>query len=272
MKQELRFKTRYFSFLLLALILAGYIISMLLATETGNVGVIPVHGTIGEGLSGVAPEQVIELIDKANENPSIAAIVFDINSRGGSPVASQRIVDKIKRINKTTIAIIRDIGASSGYWIASACNHVIASKYSITGSIGVYGSYIGYYGLMKDYNVTYERFVSGELKDMGSPFKQPTQVEKQLLQSKIKLMQGYFLEDVKQNRNLSEKELSQISTGVILLGKEAKALGLVDEVGGDTELEAYLNSLNISPSFTSYKLRHSLIKSLSSMLTRNPIA
>jgi protease IV len=277
MKQDSGYKLRFFAMLLLGLSIAGYGLAAMLSLDSGgNVALIQVHGTIGIAQpmqAGLNPDSIIELIDKAEDTPGIMAVVFDINSRGGAPVASQRIVERIQALNKTSVAVIRDTGASSGYWIASACDYVIASKYSVTGSIGVYGSYIGYYGLMDDYNVSYERYVGGELKDMGSPFKQPSELEAQVLRGKVRVMHELFLKDIQQNRNLSDLQLSQVASGTILLGQEAFELGLVDEVGGDRELELYLEQELGTGRVAMQKLkpRQGLLEGLLSMLSKAPL-
>src|SRR3990172_9614359 len=144
----------------------------------GNVAIIRIYGPIlttdGGLLSGevTKSDDILKFIKKANESDEIKAVVFEINSPGGSAVASDEIGRAIKEMNKTTVAWIREVGASGGYWIASSTDHIIANRMSITGSIGVIGSYLEFSGLLNRYNVTYQRMVSGKYKDMGSPFKE----------------------------------------------------------------------------------------------------
>ncbi len=215
-----------------------------------NVIVIPVNGVIGfsSGFNeGVIPNTIIEKIKKADSSPSVKAIVFDINSPGGTPVASEAIVNAIKAVNKTTVAIIRDLGASGAYWIASATDTIIASKYSMTGSVGVRGSFIDFNGLLERYNMTYERFVGGELKDLGDPLKPVSAAERLIFQDKIDQMHKLFVAEIKENRNLGDSQAIEISSGSFYLGGEAKNLGLIDLLGGDKELEEHLKkTLNIT--------------------------
>jgi protease-4 len=282
MKQNSGF--RFFLFLLAGLFIISWIIAAIMGGFTGedvysgNIAVIPIQGFIGFSSPGafsdvLSPDTTKGLIQKAALAPNIKAIVFDINSGGGTPVASETIVNAIKGVNKTTVAIIRDIGASGAYWVASAADAIIASKYSITGSVGVRGSFIGYYGLLQRYNMSYERLVSGELKDVGDPFKPMSEAERAILQKRIDEMHMLFLEDVQANRNLTSVQRAQISTGNIYLGQEAKALGLVDIVGGDAELEAYLkHTLNLTQ-LTAVRLepKKSFWESLPSLFAKFPL-
>ena len=147
----------------------------------GNVAVIPIHGEItvleqGGFSSGTASsDAIIASLEKADKNPGIKAILLDIDSPGGSGVAADEISQKLKSINKTKVAVIREIGTSAAYWIATSTDHIFVNRLSLTGSIGVIGSYLDFSGLLSMYNVTYQRYVTGELKDMGSPFRAMTE-------------------------------------------------------------------------------------------------
>ena len=156
---------------------------------TGNVAVIPIKGVImidsEDSLfatSVASSTDIVKLIEKAESDPSIEAIVFDINSPGGAPVASAEIARAIAEAEKPTVAVIREVGASGAYWAASAADHIIANEVSITGSIGVLASYLEYGDLLAEYNVSYTRFVSGEHKDMGSPYREMTNEEEEIYQ------------------------------------------------------------------------------------------
>jgi protease-4 len=165
--------------LLLIFFLMGFvfigIISALIGgvdEQSGNVAVIPVKGTImTEGSNDLfssasiaSSTQIVADIEDASNDPEIKAIIFEIDSPGGAPVASDEIVQAIKNSNKTTVAWIRETGASGAYWIASATDYIVANKLSITGSIGVLESYLEFSGLMDHYNVTYERMNGGNTR------------------------------------------------------------------------------------------------------------
>ncbi len=260
---------------ILSFIVSGFI-SVFLGGEAsgGNVAIIPIKGVIivdnlkifGQQVS--SSSSIIDSIKKANKNPEIKAIVFEINSPGGSAVASEEIANTIKKTNKTTIAWIREIGTSGAYWIASSCDKIVANRMSITGSIGVLASYLEFSGLLQDYNITYQRLVSGEYKDIGSPFKHLTEEERRLFQSRIDKIHEFFIEEVAKNRNISEERVREIATGMFYLGGEAKEMGLIDVLGGKEEVKEIIEKeLNISVSFVSYKEEKKLIDLLGELLS-----
>jgi len=179
-------------------------------------------------------------------------------------VASDEIAIEIKKVNKTTVAWIREIGTSGAYWIASSTDHIIANRMSITGSIGVIASYLGFAGFIEEHNVSYERLVSGKFKDLGIPFKELTPEEKLLFQKSLDEIHDYFIEEVAKNRNLKKKDVEKIATGQFYLGIEAKKLGLVDELGSRDEVINYVeNQIGEDVDLVRYKRQKGLLAALS---------
>ena len=243
----------------------------------GNVAVIDINGMIITEKSAdflfedvTSSEDAIKLIRKADGNKNIKAIIFRINSPGGSPVASEEIANEIKKTNKTTAAWVREIGTSGAYWVASSTDYIIASRMSITGSIGVISSYLGFSGFLSEHNVTYERLVSGNLKDIGSPFKDMTAEEKVLFEKKIDIIHNYFVEEVANNRNLKKKDVEKMATGLFYLGSEAKELGLVDELGGKDEVISYVEKkIGEKASIVEYKREKGFFEALSNVMGKS---
>ena len=174
---------------------------------------------------------IIENIKKAKGDKSVKAVILEINSPGGTVVATQELADAVSSINKPTVAYIREVGASGAYWVATSADKIVASPMSITGSIGVISSYLEFSKLFEKYGITYQRLASGEFKDTGSPYKELNPVEKQLLQRKLDIIYDYFVEAVAKNRNMSIGEVRKLADGSFYLGTEAKELGLVDYLG-----------------------------------------
>src|SRR3989344_1898286 len=223
---------------------------------TGNVALIHIEGVIlSDGSTSVFGEQIAsassitEKIRTANEAPNVKAILFEINSPGGSVVASEEITHAIQASNKSTVSYIREVGASGAYWAASATDHIFASRMSVTGSVGVIASYLEYSELLERYNVTYERIASGKYKDMGSPFKKLNTEERGIFEKQLDLIHDYFLQDVAKSRGLTAEQIEHIATAQVYLGVEAKAVGLIDDFGGREEAIAYIeNQLNMTAS------------------------
>jgi protease-4 len=198
--------------------------------------IIPITGALvmsnGDSLISqphMSSDTILEYIQSADANKNIKAIILEINSPGGTALASKEVADAVKETNKPVIAFIREVGASGAYWVASSSDVIVADEVSITGSIGVIGSYLEFSGLMDQYGVEYERLVGGKYKDMGSNYRGLTSDEKVLLQNKINLIHELFIQEVKKNRNIPEGEWRE---GLFYLGSEAKQLGLIDVLGG----------------------------------------
>ena len=243
--------------------------------SSGNVALIQIKGTIISeqaggfiGQQGTVASEIVEEIKKANENPNIKAILFEINSPGGSAVASSNIAAAIKNANKTSISSITEIGTSGAYWIASATDKIFANKMSITGSIGVIGSYLEFSRLLNRYNITYQRLVSGRYKDIGSPLKEMNFDEKLIIQSALQKIHTYFVEEVALNRNLSIEFVNNISNGLFYLGEESKELGLIDVIGNKEDAIKYLETeLNTTIKLAEYEKKKSLTDILSKAIS-----
>ena len=281
--QEPKFRWGYAIFVLLLLSVLGFIavgiISVFVGVDveslSGNVALIQIEGVIvatdPNGLfeTVTTSTDTIELIEKADKNSNIKAIILEINSPGGSAVASQEIAEAVKKTNKTTVAWIREVGASGAYWIASSSDHIVANRVSITGSIGVIASYLEFPGLLERYNVSYQRLVSGKYKDMGSPLRELTDEETVIFQQTLDTIRDYFAGEVAKNRNMSKKDVDKIANGLFYLGAQAKDLGLVDELGGKDEAIRYIeNREKIKAVVVEYKTEKSLLDLLSEVLSK----
>ncbi len=241
--------------------------------QSGNIAVIPLKGSImtGQDFSeSIDSEEIIEFIEEANEDSSIKAIILDINSPGGTPVASEEIASAIKKANKTTVAVIRDVGASGAYWVASATDQIWANNMSITGSIGVIGSYLEFAKFTQDWNLTYRRLVGGKNKDIGDPLAELTPEKEALLQNQINLMHTYFIQAVAENRNLSVEQVQELADGRTYLGSQAKELGLIDSIGNMNDaLETLEKQLNITAKTIVYEHRADVFDILNRFSTQS---
>jgi len=238
---------KYSFFLAILLSLSLLFLSSCDGPETGNVALIKVEGVImGSGSSSLlgsetlSSQDIVMFIEDAEANPNIEAIMIEINSPGGSAVASDEIATALTKTTKPTVAVIREVGASGGYWVASATDHIVANRMSITGSIGVISSYLEFSGLMEKYGVEYQRLVAGDRKDLGTPLRSLSEEEEELLQNKLDMIHDYFIQGVAQNRNMDEEQVRQVSTGEFFLGIEAYQYGLIDSLGDKSVAEAYL--------------------------------
>ncbi len=247
---------------------------------TGNVALIPLSGVIIAEESGsyfasevASSSKIVKFLREAGESSQIKAIVLEINSPGGSAVASDEIASAVKKakLKKPVVAVIRDAGASGGYWVASSTDYIIANKMSITGSIGVLSSYLEFSGLMEQYGVRYEKLTAGKYKDLASPFEKLEEDKRKIIQAKLDKIHSFFIEEIAANRKLPVEKVKEMATGEFFLGVEAKELGLVDELGDISTAEDYIKQKLGLPSVTyrRYQEEPSLLKLLSSVFSDN---
>ena len=285
-KLHTNFRWGYAVFVIILLTVLGFIAVAILSLFAGidfqslggNVALIPIEGEItgsrDSGLSfggavSLSPD-IVEMIEKADKNPSIKAIIFEINSPGGSAVASQEIADAVQKTNKTKVAWIREVGASGAYWIASSSDYVVANRASVTGSIGVIASYLEFPGFLDRYNITYRRLVAGKYKDIGSPFKEMTSEEEAVFQESLDEMRDYFVSEVARNRHMNKKDVDKIANGLFYLGAQAKDYGLVHELGGKSEVINYIERKEkIKAEIVEYKKHRGLIDVLGDALSQS---
>jgi protease IV len=255
MVKDFLYENRWIFYIVFGIItLAGlfYIISssfVSLGVVEPQIYIIPVRGEIvlydsGSLFGGGAyADQIVKEIELANEDPFITAIILDINSPGGSVVATREIATAIENSEKPVVAWIREVAASGGYWISASSDAIVADPASMTGSIGVVGSYLEYSELLDDYGIKYEQLTSGKYKDTGTPFREITSEEKAMLQSKIDKLNIMFVQHVSDKRNLTPAQVSRIKTAEFFLGTEAKQLGLVDVLGSRAEAITFAEAL-----------------------------
>ncbi len=262
------------------LIILFFVITLFLPGDhvlLGNVAVVPIKGVIATGenqdfleSAGTDSSKVIDWIKEADKSTKIKAILLEIDSPGGSPVATEEIARAVKESNKTVVAVIREAGASGAYWVASAADHIFASKMSMTGSIGVTGSRLEFAGLLKDYNVTYRRLVSGQYKDAGSMWKEMAPEEQALFQKMLDEVHAEFINAVAQNRNLPVEKVKELANGFVFTGAQAKENGLVDEIGSKDDAVKYIEQkLNITAELYEYKPKKTFFEEIAGISSQN---
>ncbi|WP_306056531.1 signal peptide peptidase SppA [Natronococcus wangiae] len=181
-------------------------------------------------------DDIVEQIDRANDDDSVDALLLKLNTPGGEVVPSDDIKLAAERFDGPTIAYATDVCASGGYWIASGCDELWARDGSIVGSIGVIGSRVNASDLADKVGLSYERFAAGEYKDAGSPLKKMDDGERAYLQGLIDDYYETFVERVSDGRGL-EPEFVRETEARIYLGEQAHEMGLIDELGTRRDIE-----------------------------------
>jgi protease-4 len=206
---------------------------------------IPEHaeGDTNFDYDTVASENILWSIKNANENPDVQAIILEVDSTGGYPVAGEEIANAVKNSEKPILGLIRQSGSSAAYWAVSGADRIWASKNSDVGSIGVTQSYLNNVEKNKKEGYTYEQLSSGKFKDSGNPDMALTKEEKDLFMRDINIVYQNFMEAVSVNRNIPIEEVKKFADGSSVLGEKAKELGLIDEIGGLPKVESYLEEI-----------------------------
>jgi signal peptide peptidase SppA len=224
--------------------------------ESCNVAGIELHGSlytylleqtvdeygnkIGSDSDAVSSENIIWSIEQANLNDNVKAILVEVDSAGGSPIAGEEVLNAIKNSKKPVVALIRERGLSASYLAISSADRIWASKYSDVGSIGVTMSYLNNTEKNRKDGYIYERLSVGKFKDTGSPDLPLTKEEKDLFMRDLNIMYENFVKDVSVNRNIPIEKVKNFADGSSVLGEQAKELGLIDEIGGIDEVKKYL--------------------------------
>ena len=206
-----------------------------------QLALIYIEGVIvgGRGQSGLLSEiggtdAVIRQLHEARDDKNVKAIVLRINSPGGSVPATQEVGEELKKIRqggKPIIVSMGDVAASGGYWLAALADKVYANPSTMTGSIGVYMPYSNWEELYKKIGIRQEKIKSGVHKDILSPERQITPEERVILQTMVDDMYDQFVTVVAEGRKMEPSQVRKIADGRIYTGKQAKELGLVDELG-----------------------------------------
>lgn len=199
-----------------------------------HLAVIEINGLISSNTDASA-EKIIPLLKKASMNENSAAIILKVNSGGGSATQSKIIFDeivKIKNLNdKKIIAVIEDVGASGGYYIAMAADEILASETSIVGSIGVRLDNYDVRSLFNKLGIKSRTIYSGDNKLILDPFHELTTEQYNHVKKLTDQIHTQFINDLRESRkNKIDIKNNLIYSGLFYTGIEAKSLGLIDEI------------------------------------------
>lgn len=201
------------------------------------------------------------------KDKSIKAIVLRVNSPGGGVVPSQEIFDEIKKAvaTKKVIVSMGSVAASGGYYISAPATKIIANPGTITGSIGVIMEVPNFKGLFDKIGVKSEVIKSGKHKDMASVFRGIGDEERKIVQGVMDDVHEQFINAVAEGRKMPVEQVREIADGRIFSGNQAKAAGLVDELGNlefAIETAAKLAGIKGEPEVVSKKEKHALMELL----------
>jgi protease-4 len=198
---------------------------------------------VGPILSGESLPQsmggttIARWIRQARQDKSIAAIVFRVDSPGGSSVASDVIWREVflAKKEKPFVVSMSDVAGSGGYWISMAAHKIVAQPQTLTGSIGVLAGKFDLSALYEKLGLTSEKIAYGKEADIFSTFRPFSPEEKKIMKDEILWTYDQFLTKVAEGRNMTKAEVNAVGRGRVWTGAQARDLKLVDELGGLTK-------------------------------------
>jgi len=226
-----------FGLLLLLVIGAGFFLLVYsMSSLTGErasfiarerIGVVPLKGMITDA------KPVVDVLERFSKDDSIKAIVLRIDTPGGGVGPSQEIFEKVRSVRKkkTVVASMGSMATSGGYYVACAAEKIVANPGSLTGSIGVIMHFTNMEDLFKKVGLRASVIKSGRFKDAGSPFRDMTKEERELLQALIDDVHEQFVEAVSESRGLEKGRVIEVADGRVFTGRQALQIKLVDELG-----------------------------------------
>ena len=215
-------------------------------TVPDRVAVINIEGTIVCGAdskenlfqqaNGVTSGTIMKQIREAAADDSVKALLLRIDSGGGSATAAEEggreLIRFKEEAKKPIVATMGNTGASAAYWIAAcASDKIYANATTLTGSIGVYMPYMNTEELFKKIGITSDKIKSGPYKDIMTNDRPMTKEEKEILQNIVDEIYDQFVYTVSAGRKMETSKVRAIADGRIYTGRQAKNIGLVDELG-----------------------------------------
>ncbi len=212
--------------------------SMIAPRSKNKVAVVYASGNIISGQGNdriIGSERIAGALRAARKDDDIKAIVFRINSPGGSALASDVILREVKLAaqEKPVVASMGNVAASGGYYIACKADWIVASPSTITGSIGVFGMIPNMQGFFNEkLGITFDNVKTNQLADMMSVTKPLTPAERRIIEESIGQVYDTFIDHVAEGRNIPVSVVDELGRGRVWSGAEAKQNGLIDDFGG----------------------------------------
>jgi protease-4 len=212
------------------------------ATRGPQVARITISGLIRDD------QDLLERIGNIRDDRRVRALIVSISSTGGTTYGGERIYKAIREVaaKKPVVSDIRTVAASAGYMIAAAGDDIVAGDTSITGSIGVLFQYPQAKELFDKLGISLEEIKSAPLKAEPSPFHPPSDEAKAMIRAMVMDSYDWFVDLVAERRKLPREDVLKVADGSIYTGRQALKLKLVDTLGGEEDIRAYLATRNVA--------------------------
>ncbi len=227
-------KTKWILFFLIAMVVVGWVVEAARTALKPAVGILEINGLITDSMV------YLETIKQFQDDDKIKAVIIRLDSPGGKVGPSQEVYGALLKLKgkKPLIASFGALGASGAYYIACAADAIYALPGTMTGSIGVIMEFFDASEGLRRIGVTPNSITAGTLKDAGSPFKPMSEQERVYFKALVDDVHAQFIEAVADGRRLKVNTVRQLANGRVFTGRQARAAGLVDRLGGlDDALE-----------------------------------
>jgi protease-4 len=211
-------------------------------TERSHIARITISGVIQDD-----PE-LLERLDKIAKKDSAKALIISISSPGGTTYGGEVLYKAIRRVaeKKPVVSDVRTLAASAGYMVAIAGDQIVAGDTSITGSIGVIFQYPQLKNLLDKIGVSLEEIKSAPLKAEPSPFHDASEEAKAVMRQMVMDSYDWFVSLVAERRKLPKAEALRLADGRVYTGRQALNAKLVDVLGGEQEIRAFLQGRKVA--------------------------
>jgi protease IV len=212
------------------------------ASRGNHIARIAIDGTI------LNDRELVQRIKDAADDDNVKAMIIAIDSPGGTTVGGEVLHEAVSnaKAKKPVVAEVATMAASAGYMIAAATDHIVARESSIVGSIGVLVQMPNVSGLMQKIGVSIDEVKSSPLKAEPSMLNQTTPTELAMIDRMIRDSYDWFVDLVVKDRKMTRAQVLALADGSIFTGRQAKSNKLVDALGGEAEVLAYLKTRNIA--------------------------
>lgn len=217
-------------------------------SSENKIAIIKIHGLIVTNpttqVDSIAASDIKKMIDKAEADSAVKAVIVDIDSPGGTMVGSSLIYKYFRDFSKPIISLYSgDVAASGGVYASMGTDTIVANPETLTGSIGVVMETYDLSGLLNKYGIKFNTIKSAKLKDIGSYSRPMTDEERSLLQGIIDESYDQFVKIIASSRKLTEDQVHQFADGRIFSSRKAEELGLVDKLGYQDDAEAMVKKM-----------------------------
>lgn len=236
--------------------------------SANNIGIITINGAIGYDGSASSPEGLKKLLDQAQDDPTVQAVVLRVDSGGGSATAGEEMAHYVKEFKKPVVVSSGSMNASAAYEISAQAQKIYVNKTTAIGGIGTVMQVHDLLRLLDKLGISVENIASAESKDSSYGTRPLTDAERTYYRNLINELNDTFLQNVADGRHLPLEKVRSLATGMPFAGTTAVKNGIADELGGLSEATSAAAALANCSTYTTKKLEldNSSLFSLKSLL------